>query len=67
MDVGNKNMFKDMLYVVNYELSLETKVGQKGKTFHFKRGNYVQSGTRQHNAQMFDDHLRNTYCFEGTT
>jgi hypothetical protein len=50
MDVGNKNMFKDMLYVRNYELSLETKVGQKGKTFHFKRGNYVQSGTRQHNA-----------------
>ncbi len=66
MDVGNKNMFKDMLYVRNYELSLETKVGQKGKTFHSKRGNYVQSGIRQHNAQMFD-HLRNTYCFEGAT
>jgi hypothetical protein len=30
--------------------SLETEVGQKGKTFHFERGNYVHSGIRQQNA-----------------
>jgi hypothetical protein len=32
---------------INFELSSGTKVGWKGKTFHFKKGNYVQSGTRQ--------------------
>jgi hypothetical protein len=31
MDVESKNIFKDMSYAKNYELSLETKVGQKGK------------------------------------
>ncbi len=47
MDAGSKNMFRDMSNVINYKLSLETEVGQKGKTFHSKRGNYVQNGTRQ--------------------
>ncbi len=36
---------------INFELSSGTKVGWKGKTFHFKKGNYVQSGTRQQNGR----------------
>ncbi len=34
----------------NFEPNSETKVGQKGRTFHFERGKYVQSGTKQHIA-----------------
>jgi hypothetical protein len=47
MDARSKNLFRDMLDAKNFELSLETKVGQKGKTFHFERKNYVQNRTRQ--------------------
>ncbi len=32
MDVGNKNLFKDMLDTRNSELSPKTEVGQKGRT-----------------------------------
>jgi hypothetical protein len=66
MDVGRKNLFKNKLDARNFEPSSETKVGQKGRTFHSKRGNYVQSGTRQQNAQMFDD-LININCSKGAT
>jgi hypothetical protein len=41
MDVGSKNLFKNMSNARNFEPSFETKVGQNGKTFHFERGNYV--------------------------
>ncbi len=34
----------------NSELSSKIEVRKKGKTFHSKRGNYVQSGPRQHNV-----------------
>jgi hypothetical protein len=50
MDVGNKNLFRDMLDAKNFKPNSETEVGQKGKTFHFERENYVQSGTRQQNV-----------------
>ncbi len=66
MDVGNRNLFRDKLDAINSKPSLETKVGQKGRTFHFERRNYVQSGTKQHNAQMLD-HFRSTYCSKGAT
>jgi len=66
MDVGSKNLFRDKLDARKFEPNLKTKVGQKGKTFHSVKGNYVQSGTRQQNAQMFD-HLRNIDCFKGAT
>jgi hypothetical protein len=41
MDVGSKNLFRDKLDPRNSEPSLKTKVGQKSKTFHCERGNYV--------------------------
>ncbi len=47
MDAGSKNLFRDRLDAKNFEPSLESKVGQKGNTFHSKRRNYVQSGIRQ--------------------
>jgi hypothetical protein len=47
MDVGSKNLFRDMSNARNSQPSSKIKVGQKGKTFHFERKNYVQSGTRQ--------------------
>jgi hypothetical protein len=50
MDARNENLFKNKSDVKNFEPGSETEVGYKGKTFYFERGNYVQSGTRQHNA-----------------
>jgi hypothetical protein len=47
MDVGSKKLSKDNLDARNFELSSETKVAQKGIAFYSKRGNNVQSGTRQ--------------------
>jgi hypothetical protein len=41
MDVGSENLFKDESNAKNSKLSLQTKVGQKGRTLYFKRGNYV--------------------------
>jgi hypothetical protein len=41
MDAGNENLFKDRLDVRNSEPSLKVEVGQKGKTLHSKRKNYV--------------------------
>jgi hypothetical protein len=64
MDARSKNLFRDKLDARNFEPSSKKKNGQKGKTFHYERGNYVQSGIRQQNAQMFD-HLINIYCFKG--
>jgi hypothetical protein len=46
MDVGSKNLFKDRSDARNCEPSSKTKVGEKGRTFHFERKNYVHSGTR---------------------
>ncbi len=66
MDVRSKNLFRDRLDAKNSEPSLKIEVGQKGRTFHFEKGNYVQSGIRQQNAQMFD-HLRNIECSKGAT
>jgi hypothetical protein len=45
---------------------VQKKIGQKGKTFHSKIENYVQSGIKQCNVHMFD-HLRTTNYFEGAT
>jgi hypothetical protein len=53
MDARNKNPFRDKLDVKNFKPNSEIEVGHKGKTFHSKRskrGNYVQSGTRQQNV-----------------
>jgi hypothetical protein len=47
MDARSKNLFKDMLNAMNSKLSSKTKVGQKGKTIHSERKNYVQNMTRQ--------------------
>jgi hypothetical protein len=47
MDARSKNLFRDQLDAKNSEVSSKTKVGHKGKTFHFEKGNHVQSGTRQ--------------------
>jgi hypothetical protein len=47
MDVGSKKLFRKRLDARNFEPSSETKVGQKGKTLYFRRGNYVHSGIRQ--------------------
>ncbi len=41
MDVGSENLFKDELDAKNSKLNLQTNVGQKSRTFYFKRGNYV--------------------------
>ncbi len=46
MDGRSKNLFKDMLDIENFEPSSKMEVGQKGITFHFKKGNYVQNGTK---------------------
>ncbi len=46
MDARSESLFRDMLDAKIFELSLETKVGQKGKTFRFERRNYVHNGTR---------------------
>ncbi len=51
MDVGNEKLFRSELDARNFEPSSKTKVGHKGKN--------LQSGTRQHNAKMFD-HLEST-------
>jgi hypothetical protein len=48
MDVRNQNLFRDKSDAKNSKPSSKTWVGQKGITFHFERGNYVQCGTRQH-------------------
>jgi len=50
MDVGSKNLLKDRSNAKNSKPSSKIEVGEKGKTFHFERRNYVQSGTRQQNA-----------------
>jgi hypothetical protein len=63
MDEGSKNLSKNKLDARNFELSLEIKVGEKGRTLYFERGNNVHSGTRQSNAHMFD-HLRSTIFFK---
>jgi hypothetical protein len=47
MDARSKSLFRDRLDAKNSEPNLEIEVGHKGKTFHFERGNYVQSMTRQ--------------------
>jgi len=36
-----------MLNAINFELSLETKVAQKGITLYIEKGNNVNSGTKQ--------------------
>jgi hypothetical protein len=41
MDAGSENLFRDGLDAINFELSSETKVGYKGKTLYFEKGNYV--------------------------
>jgi hypothetical protein len=41
MDARSKNLFRDKLDARNFELNLETKVGQKSKIFHSERGNNV--------------------------
>jgi len=46
LDVKNEELLKDTSNAKNFELSLETKVSQKGKTFYSKRGKNVRSGTR---------------------
>ncbi len=66
MDVRSEELFGNRLDAKNFELNLEIKVGQKGKTFYSKIGNNVQSGTKQQNVHMFD-HLKSTYCFGGAT
>jgi hypothetical protein len=50
MDARNENLFKNKLDARNSKHGSEIEVGYKGRTFYFERGNYVQSGTRQHNA-----------------
>ncbi len=50
MDVVSKNLFRHRSNVRNFEPSPKRKVGHKGKTFYFKRRNYVHSGTRQQNV-----------------
>jgi hypothetical protein len=47
MDARNKNLFRNKSDAKNSKPNLETKVGQKGRTFHSKKKNYVQNGTRQ--------------------
>jgi hypothetical protein len=47
MDVGSKNLFRDSSNVKNFKPNFKTEIGQKGRTFHFKKRNYVKSGTRQ--------------------
>ncbi len=47
MDIRSENLFRDGSNVKNSEPNLKTKVGQKGRHLYSKRGNYVQSGTRQ--------------------
>jgi hypothetical protein len=54
MDVGSEKLFRDKSDVKNFELSLETKVSQKGRTRQSKKENNGHSGTRQQNMQMFD-------------
>jgi hypothetical protein len=41
MDVGSKNLFKDRSDAKNFKPNLETKVSQKGRTFHSKKRNYI--------------------------
>jgi len=41
MNKGNKNLFRDKSDAKNFKPSLEIEVGQKRKTFHSERGNYV--------------------------
>jgi hypothetical protein len=44
MDVASKNLFRDRSDPMNSKPSSKIKVGQKGKTFHFKRENYIIVG-----------------------
>ncbi len=46
MDARSENLFRDMFDAKIFALSLETKVGLKGRTFRFERRNYVHNGTR---------------------
>jgi hypothetical protein len=41
MDVGSEELFGDKSNAKNFELSLEIKVGQKGRTLYFEGGNNV--------------------------
>jgi hypothetical protein len=41
MDVGNEELFGDKLDAKNFDINLEIKVGQKGKTLYFEGGNNV--------------------------
>jgi len=43
MDARSENLFRNKSNARNFELSSKTKVGQI-----FYRGNYVQSGIKQH-------------------
>jgi hypothetical protein len=65
MDARSKTYIKidQMTKTLNL---VQKKIGQKGKTFHSKIENYVQSGIKQCNVHMFD-HLRTTNYFEGAT
>jgi hypothetical protein len=47
MDARNKRLLRNKSNAKNSELNPKTKIGQKGRTLYFKRGNSVQSGTRQ--------------------
>jgi hypothetical protein len=58
MDVGSKTLFKDELDAKNFEPNLKIEVGQKVKTFHYARRNYVQNGTR-----MGFDFLSSSHSF----
>ncbi len=53
MDARNKRLLRNKSNAKNSELNPKTKIGQKGRTLYFKRGNSVQSGTRQQNVQIF--------------
>jgi hypothetical protein len=44
MDARSKNLFRDQLDARNSEVSSKTKVGHKGKTFHFEKGNMYRVG-----------------------
>jgi hypothetical protein len=66
MDARSEELLRDMSNAKKSKLSLEIKVSQKCKTLYFKRRKNVRNGRRQQIVQMFD-HLRNTYCFKGTT
>jgi hypothetical protein len=46
MDARSEELFEDRSNVKNIQPSLKIKVGQKGRTFYFKRNNNVHIRTR---------------------